>query len=53
MWLCVTRLRTSKLDFEFLHSLKLFDRNSQVRFHECKIAIGLQQAQMHEAVHSQ
>jgi hypothetical protein len=32
----------SKLDFEFLPLLKLFDRNSQVRFHERMVAIGLQ-----------
>jgi hypothetical protein len=41
-----------KLDFDFSHWLKLFDRNSQVRFHECMVGIGLQQSLMHAVVHS-
>jgi len=38
-------------DFEIFISLKIFDRNSNLRFHKSMVAIGLQKSPMHDAMH--
>jgi len=42
-----------KLDSEIFISLKIFDRNSQVRFHQCMAATGRQKSPVHDFMHSQ
>jgi hypothetical protein len=41
----------SKLDFKIFSSLKIFDRNSHVRFHKSMGAAALQKPVMHDLVH--
>jgi hypothetical protein len=41
------------MDFEVVVSQKSFDRNSQVRFHKCMVATGLQKSLMHGLMHRQ
>jgi hypothetical protein len=40
-------------DLEIFISLKIFDRNSQVRFHKSMVAIGPQKSPGHDLRHSQ
>ena len=41
------------MDFEIFVSPKIFDRNSNVRFHKCMVATGLQKSPAHDLMHSQ
>jgi hypothetical protein len=41
------------LGFEVFISLKIFDRNLNVRFYKCMVATGLQESPMHDLMHSQ
>jgi hypothetical protein len=40
-------------DLEVFISLKIFDRNSQVRFHKSMVAIGPQKSPGHDLMHGQ
>jgi len=40
-----------ELDFENFISIKIFDRNSDVRFHKSKVEIGLQKPAVRELLH--
>ena len=39
------------MDFHIFVSQKIFDSNSNVRFHECMVATGLQKSPVHGLMH--